>query len=344
MRRQETPLPPEHGAPRSENVGGRIAARLLTVGTERRAVAAAGLHFFRRQPAQPELLQILQQKSRITHAGVMLVHAAHPALIDKSRYRMAVAGIDDGNALPEAALQHFRFTKRAQQGAGSGIRHRAARFLMQGPKACQRRRRHGIYPGIRIGGSGQQIAPGLHAPLAVAVGVTAVVLRPGQNQMGLGQTGKAQQSRPEFRRIVGQKNRDAAGGTVRAQLHAHVAHHSLIVVDGSGGVRRGRRRQARGQMFTQGLTEAAAHIAAVQPEAAPQQGQLTDTLGHHARGGRQNKTGPVFVLQARTGQQGVLRAAAYIQTEHRPDIAQKMVYRIMHGPVPRSSLDTRKRA
>ena len=107
-------------------------------------------------------------------------------------------------------------------------------------------------------------------------------------------------------------------------------------MDGLGRVRRGSSGQACGQMLLESLAEAAAHIAAVQPEAAPQKGQFADTLSHHACRRRQNETGPVLILQAGAGQQGVLGAAADIQAEHRTGLAQKMMYGLIHGlsPVP----------
>ena len=97
-------------------------------------------------------------------------------------------------------------------------------------------------------------------------------------------------------------------------------------------------------MLLERLAEAASHVAAVQPEAAPQKGQLADTLSHQTCRRRQNETGPVLILQTGAGQQGVLGAAADIQTEHRTGLAQKTMYDLIHGPVSRSSLDTRKRA
>ena len=82
VRGQKTPLPLEHGAPGPQDEGGCITARLFAEWPEGRAVPTAGLHLFRRQPAQPELLQILQQLLQIAHAGVMLINAAHFSLID----------------------------------------------------------------------------------------------------------------------------------------------------------------------------------------------------------------------------------------------------------------------
>ena len=58
----------------------------------------------------------------------------------------------------------------------------------------------------------------------------AVILRSGQHQMRQGQPGMTQQSAPEFRRIIGEKDRHAAIGAAGTHLNADLAHDFFIVM------------------------------------------------------------------------------------------------------------------
>ena len=83
-------------------------------------------------------------------------------------------------------------------------------------------------------------------------------------------------------------------------------------------------------MFLDCLSKAATHVGAVKPDIAFEQGQLANALRNKPRGGWQNKARPVLALKAGSGQKGILRAAAYIHTQHRACAAQKLLYDLVN--------------
>ena len=84
------------------------------------------------------------------------------------------------------------------------------------------------------------------------------------------------------------------------------------------------------QVLFERLDKAAAHVATVKPDVALEQGKLPNTLGNKPCRRWQNKARPVFALKPGAGKKGILRAAAYIHTQHRTRAAQKLLNNLVH--------------
>ena len=165
----------------------------------------------------------------------------------------------------------------------------------------------------------------------------AVILSGRKHHVRLRQTGNAQQPGPEVRSVVRQKNGNAAHGTGGTKLHPHGAHHILTVVDAARSGRSSPHLESGGQVLLDGLAEAAAHIAAMQPQVMSQQGQFADALGNHAGWRRQYKARPVFTFKPGPGQECVLSTAADIKAQHRACATQKFMYVFVHWQSPVSA-------
>ena len=97
---------------------------------------------------------------------------------------------------------------------------------------------------------------------------------------------------------------------------AHASDTVYVIVQSRGGLRRCGEAQALLQVLCHCATEAAAHIAAVQPYRRAQFREFTNAGGHLEGWCGQDKARPVFRSRIGNGKQSILRAAADVQGKY----------------------------